>query len=185
MSPEIKHGPGRTGLTRAANHGSLMVPHSWDPALALTQHRTVPAQPGTGMPHFERERKREKLLRCGGSCWESTEAVWGISALSGDHPLLQSLLGLSALQARKVSHIPGSCPKRWKVVAEERAVSGGLALGALSQGKAHTQSMEHRQRLLQPGNNTVHPPAAPGPGAGRSRGNKVWKVISRDPLNRE
>lgn len=92
----------------------------------------------------------------------ATEAAWGISALPGYHPLLQSLLALSALQAGKVSHIPGSCPKRWKDVAEERAACGGLALGAPSQGKAHTQSMEHRQRLLQPGNNTVHPPVLAG-----------------------
>lgn len=42
-----------------------MVPHSWDPALALTQCCAVPAQPGTEMPHFEREHKWEKLLRCG------------------------------------------------------------------------------------------------------------------------
>lgn len=114
------------------------------------------------MPHFERECKREKLLRCGGSCWESTEAAWGISALSGNRPLLQSLLPLSALQARKASHIPGSCLERWKEEAEERAASGGLALGALSQGKAHMQSMKNRQRLLQPGNHTVHPPVLAG-----------------------
>lgn len=161
-SPQIKHGPGRTGLARAAYRGSLVVPHSWDPASALTQHCTVPAQPGTGMPRFEREQKWEKLLRCGDSCWETTEAAWDISALSGDHPLLRSLLALPALQARKVSHIPVSCPKRWKDVAEERAACGGLALGALSQGKDHTQSMEHRQRLLQPGNNAVHPPVLAG-----------------------
>lgn len=142
--PQIKYGPGRTGLTRAADRGSLVVPHSWDPALALTQHCTVPAQPRTGMLHFERECKRGKLLRQGGSCWESTEAAQGISTLSGDHALLCSLLALSALQARKVSHIPGNCPKRWKDVAEERTSSGGLALGALSQGKAHPQSMKHK-----------------------------------------
>lgn len=53
------------------------------------------------------------------SFWESTEAVWGISALPGDHSPLQFLLGLSALQAMKVSS--GSCPKRWKDVAAERA----------------------------------------------------------------
>lgn len=41
-------------------------------------------------------------------------------------------------------------------MAKERAVSEGLALGTLFQGKAHTQTIEHRQRLLQPGNNTVH-----------------------------
>jgi len=85
-----------------------VVPHSWDPASASA----LPAQPGTGMPHFERECMLEKLLRCWSSCWESTEAAWGISALPGDHMLLWSLLALSALQARKVTHIPGSCPKR-------------------------------------------------------------------------
>lgn len=55
------------------------------------------------------------------SCWKSTWAAWGISALPGDHPPLQFLLALSALQAMKVSHISGSCPKRWKDVAAERA----------------------------------------------------------------
>lgn len=53
---------------------------------------------------------------------------------------------------------------------------GGLALGVLSWGKAHGQIMKHRQNITT---------AFCSSDLGQSRGNKVWRVISQKPLNRE
>lgn len=109
------------------------------------------------------------------SCWESTEAAWGISALPGDHPPFQFLLAPSVLQAMKVSRISCSCPKRWKDVAAER-VAWRVGSGCPFLRGSSWADYEAQAKI-----NT----ALCSSGLGQSRGNKVWRVISQKPLNRE
>lgn len=110
---------------------------------------------------FQKGAQVEKLQRT--VAGRAQKQHWGISALPGDYPPLQFLLALSALQAMKVSHVSGSCPKRWNDVAAERAAwrtgSGCPFLRERSQADHKVQATITTALCTS--------------GLGQSRGNKV------------
>lgn len=117
----IKHIPERTGLTRAASCGSSVLP-CLGPHLAQHHPCSTTLQKGAQLEKQQGAAAGRAQKQHGASlaCLGITHHFW-------------FLLALSALQAMKLSHISGSCPKRWRDAAAERAAwRSNTALGALS-----------------------------------------------------